>query len=146
MFPTNAHRRRVGLAVAAVLCVLTLAACFSSNQQRTLSALNKDRRTYGLRSLPAQSTLQRKAQAWANRLASENRLYHSTLTSGVPSCWRGLGENVGYGSSVEAVQAAYMRSSGHRANILASKWDWVGVGVARNGSRVFTVQVFMDGC
>ena len=39
-----------------------------------------------------------------------------------------------------------MASSGHRANVLNTTWNWVGVGMARNGSRVFTVQVFMTGC
>ena len=39
-----------------------------------------------------------------------------------------------------------MASDGHRANVLKTTWNWVGVGMARNGSRVFTVQVFMTGC
>lgn len=143
------HRTRIGLFIAAVLSVFVLAGCLASLstfQQRTLNSLNRDRRSYSLGNLPAHGQLQVKAQAWANKLARENRLVHSNLKSGVPGCWRGLGENVGYGSTVETVQAAYMRSSGHRANILASKWDWVGVGVAYRGSRVFTVQVFMAGC
>jgi uncharacterized protein YkwD len=39
-----------------------------------------------------------------------------------------------------------MGSSGHRSNILASKWTDVGVGYARGGGRVYTVQVFMVRC
>jgi uncharacterized protein YkwD len=53
---------------------------------------------------------------------------------------------VGYGSSVASVEDAYMRSEGHRDNILQSKWKYVGVGFAKAGSRVYTVQVFMQGC
>jgi uncharacterized protein YkwD len=39
-----------------------------------------------------------------------------------------------------------MRSSGHKANILSTKWNGVGVGYAKNGNRVFTVQVFIQTC
>lgn len=134
---------RVALAVA---LALVLTACLSSGQSAVQNELNADRRAHGRSALRSHSTLNKKAQAWAERLARENRLYHSTLSSGAPSCWRSLGENVGYGSSVASVQDAYMRSTAHRANVLKSTWNWVGVGTARNGSRVFTVQVYMTGC
>mgnify|MGYP000980517625 FL=1 len=39
-----------------------------------------------------------------------------------------------------------MKSSGHRANVLNSVWTHVGVGYAKRGSRVYTVQVFMQAC
>lgn len=134
---------RVGLAVA---LALVLTACLSSGQSAVQNELNADRRAHGRSALRSHATLNKKAQAWAERLARENRLYHSTLSSGAPSCWRSLGENVGYGSSVAAVQNAFMASAGHKANVLKSTWNWVGVGMARNGTRVFTVQVFMTGC
>ena len=37
-----------------------------------------------------------------------------------------------------------MRSSGHRANILDGRFNYIGTGYAERGSRVFTVQVFMQ--
>ncbi len=129
-----------------VALVTLLSGCFSPPAGDALTLLNRDRTSYGLPPLRVHSQLQSKAQNWAARLARENRLYHSDLTSGVPSCWTGLGENVGYGSSVAQVQAAYMNSPAHRANILNGRFDWVGVGVAWNNGRVYTVQVFMDGC
>ena len=39
-----------------------------------------------------------------------------------------------------------MASPGHRANILNANFNTAAVGVATNGSRVFTVQVFMQTC
>jgi uncharacterized protein YkwD len=139
-------RRRAVLAALSMALVLLLTACLSSGQAAVADEMNADRRAHGLRSLPTHDQLNRKAQAWAEKLARDGRLSHSSLSAGVPSCWRGLGENVGYGSSAAAVQDAYMRSSGHRANILATRWKWVGVGYAKAGSRVYTVQVFMQGC
>ena len=60
--------------------------------------------------------------------------------------WCSIGENVGYGPSVPAIEDAYMKSSGHKANIMSTKWNGVGVGYAKNGNRVFTVQVFIKTC
>ena len=39
-----------------------------------------------------------------------------------------------------------MHSSGHRANILSAKYNGAGVGVARNGSRLWVVQEFIQNC
>lgn len=139
--PRAVRAGAVALALAAVL-----SSCYSSPRGEALQLLNQDRTSRGVPALGSHGQLDAKAQAWAERLARENRIYHSNLSSGITACWRSLGENVGYGSSVAQVQAAYMNSSPHRANILNRSFDRVGVGVAYNGSRVFTVQVFMDAC
>ena len=142
----NSPRSLVKLAALAVAILLAFAACMSDGQAAVQSEMNADRTASGLRALPTHGQLNAKAQAWAEKLARDGRLSHSNLSSGVPSCWRSLGENVGYGSSAAVVQDAYMRSTGHRNNILASKWKYVGVGFATAGGRVYTVQVFMQGC
>lgn len=143
--PSKKVVRVVGLALA---LVLLLAGCMSEGQTAVQRELNADRTAHRLRALPTHPQLNAKAQAWAEKLARDGRLSHSNLSSGAPSCWRALGENVGYGASVAAVQDAYMSSSGHRSNILSTKhaWNYVGVGYAKAGSRVYTVQVFMVGC
>jgi len=134
------------LAVALVAAASLLAACLGPSQSEVLSELNSDRNANRYSTLSVHGEAQRKAQAWAEKLARENKLYHSTLSDGINSKWCSLGENVGYGPSITSVQEAYMRSSGHRANILNSKWNGVGVGYAKNGNRVFTVQVFIKAC
>lgn len=142
----NIPRTSLRVGALALALVLVFAGCMSSGQTQVQNELNTDRKANGLASLPAHDQLNAKAQAWAEKLARDGELSHSNLSSGVPSCWRSLGENVGYGASAAAVQDAYMKSDGHRANILQSKWDWVGVGYATAGNRVYTVQVFMQGC
>lgn len=144
--PTKLPRRAIQVASLAVALVVLLSGCISSGQTAVHDELNADRTTYGLRRLPTHDQLNSKAQAWAEKLARDGVLSHSNLASGVPSCWRSLGENVGYGSSAAGVQDAYMRSTKHRANVLDSRWTYVGVGFAQAGSRVYTVQVFMQGC
>jgi uncharacterized protein YkwD len=142
--PPKKHRIVAVLAVLVSLAILT--GCLNTAQSKVLSELNIDRKAYGLRTLGTQADAQRKAQAWAEKLARENRLYHSTLSSGIKVRWCSIGENVGYGPTVGAIEDAYMASAGHRANILNTKWNGVGVGYAKNGNRTFTVQVFIKTC
>lgn len=127
-----------------------LSACLTPQQDKVLSELNQDRRAHGRTTLTTQSDAQAKAQAWAEKLAREGRLYHSNLSSGINVRWCGLAENVGYGGSVASIQDAYMTSSGHRANVLNNTWNGVGVGHAPgkvNGHNViFTVHVFIRTC
>jgi uncharacterized protein YkwD len=142
----TASRRRslAGLLLAATLL---LTGCLTREQQTVLDELNADRQAAGLVALPPNDHAVAKAQAWAEKLARDNALSHSNLAAGLEGlCWRAIAENVGYGGSIAGVQDAYMGSAGHRANILNSRWDVVGVGYATNGARVFTVQVFVDLC
>lgn len=142
--PRIRHRILAG-GVVIVLTVL-LAACMSAEQNRTLDALNRDRRTHRLTNLPTHDALNKKAQAWAEKIARDNRLSHSNMAQGIPGCYRRVGENVGYNTSPETVQAGYMNSPNHRKNVLDRAWTHVGVGAARNGNRWFTVQVFLQAC
>lgn len=148
---------RLPFALAAVVLVLSalLAAPadaapvrrpLTPSQEGVKNALNRDRLLHGRRLLTTQADAQAKAQAWAQRLATEGRLRHSRLQDGIGSRYCSLGENVGYGSSARAVQSSYMASSGHRANILSARWNGVGIGYAKRGNVVYTVQVFIKTC
>ncbi|MCB0977862.1 MAG: CAP domain-containing protein [Acidimicrobiales bacterium] len=152
---TNEHvaarslRTRLGIvAVVVTFASVFLSGCFAlnQNQSKNLNWVNQSRAQYGRRALPINPDAQAKAQAWANRLASENRLYHSNLASGIHVRWCGLAENVGYGAKTQDVHASFMRSPAHRANILDTSWNGVGIGVARRGSRAWVVHVFIRTC
>jgi uncharacterized protein YkwD len=134
----------VAVALAAVLLISSCAT--GSEQREGFDLVNGDRSSNGVPTVMQDAMLQNKAQAWAERLAGENRLAHSTLTDGLSGCWRGVGENVGYGGSVAEIERNYMASPGHRANILNRNFNRAAVGVAHRGDRVFTVQVFLQSC
>lgn len=139
--------RALRLAIATLMVLLmgtTLTSCRSSEQARVAELVNQTRAQYGRSSLRDNLQLDNKAQAWAEHLARYNTLEHSNLPSGITYQWRSLAENVGYGGSIEQVHQAYLNSPGHRANILDPRWNYMGTGVAWRGSRVFTVQVFMQ--
>ena len=139
--------KRLALLVAAPLLVLGLAACQPNAQQESVrSHINASRQASGLRHLGDDVAVRIKAQAWAEHLASKGRLSHSSLSSGLDVVpWVAVAENVGYGSSIGSVHDQFMRSPGHRSNILDRRWDRVGTGhaVGRDG-RVYVVQVFVD--
>ena len=81
----------------------------------------------------------------ANELADCRCLKHSNLAAGMPRGWEAIAENVGYssaGGSLFSVHQAFMRSSGHRSNILDGRWNVVGTGVATRGNVKYVVHVF----
>jgi uncharacterized membrane protein required for colicin V production len=53
-----------------------------------------------------------------------------------------VGENIGLASSALAVHQALMESEGHRANILSSGYDRVGIGAVQGPLGLMVVQVF----
>jgi uncharacterized protein YkwD len=53
------------------------------------------------------------------------------------------GENAGQGGTAETRMASFMRSDGHRANILRNDYTEIGVGCAvSEQGQIFTVQIF----
>jgi uncharacterized protein YkwD len=139
--------RIVGVSVGLLAVVSLLSGCFGTpDQESSFVMMNNDRAAHGVGPLIPHGGLLAKAQSWAEHLAAINSLEHSSLPSGVSSCWSTLGENVGYGSSISSVEGAFMASSPHRSNLLNGAFAYAGTGVAYRGSRVFVVQVFMQGC
>lgn len=137
-------KRTAKVLAFALAMALALSACFTSQQNEVARYVNRDRSAAGVRPLGQNYELSVKAQRWAEYLARRGSLVHSNLSSGISYRWKSLGENVGYGSTIAKVHQGYRRSSGHRANILSPKFNYIGTGYARRGSRVFTVQVFMQ--
>jgi hypothetical protein len=89
-----------------------------------------------------------KATLWARELVRCQCLKHRNGPYGANPGWCAAAENVGRsgnGGTLTAVHNAFMRSTGHRANILNSRWTDLGVGVARDGAgEYFVVHVFAD--
>jgi len=142
--PSKPRRHIVGILLT-VVAVLVLSSC-TPQQETAMDLVNKTRAEHGLDPLYPHNGAMEKAQEWAEHLAKQDGavLKHSKLSDGVPGQWLKIGENVGYGGSIEIVQNAYMNSSGHRANILDPSFNFMGVGVVeREDGYVFTVQVFV---
>lgn len=104
------------------------------------SRLNHERVAHGLRPLTMRSDLNTVAQRWAARMASNDRLMHNpSLTTQVPN-WQVVGENVGEGPTIGALDTAFWNSPEHRSNILDRSYTDIGVGTTvANGVIWITV-------
>ena len=144
-------QKRGSIALAgAVMALALLTACVSTDQNTAFKLVNTDRAANGKRALVLDNELSTKAQAWSAHLAATGTLAHSTLTSGVTSCYKALGENVGKGSSIANVEKSWMTDAGvnppiHRNNILGSSTH-VGTGVTLKGGVYWVVYVFRTAC
>jgi len=94
------------------------------------TATNTARASAGLAPLAVNAQLSAVAQAWANKLAAANVLSHNPALQAQVSNWTVLGENVGMAGDVPTVQAAFMASPHHKANILDPRYTQMGVGSA----------------
>lgn len=74
------------------------------------------------------------AQAWADGMAKRGRLTHSNMRSIMEMGFWRAAENIAWNQQSEAeVMKAWLRSPGHRGNILRSGMDSIGCGVADAG-------------
>lgn len=144
--PRDRHGRRTRVLVGALLAVaaLALSGCMNGDQQHAFDLVNATRARNGLPALAHDNTAQTKAQQWAEHLATRNHLAHSRLADGMDDQWRRLGENVGYGSSIDDVHGRYLGSDQHRANVLDGGFTHLGVGVASAHGHTFTVHVYVQ--
>lgn len=137
--------------IAATLAgaVLPQAASAATGPAGEVFALtNAERTDAGLRPLMSDPALDAAAAEWARHLAATCTFAHSS------SAWRGsrvsatgwvaTGENIAAGqSNATAVVTTWMGSSGHRANILDSRYTGLGVGYATGSCyRTYWVQIF----
>ena len=82
------------------------------------------------------------AQKWTNKMAVENKLYHSNMKDIVSLGFNFVAENIAYGQkSPEEVMKTWLKSPGHRSNILNSKFTDIGCGMSlsENGKLYWCV-------
>lgn len=129
-------------ALAASLAGIQAVNAATSDESGFHSRINGERSQRGRQTLAWSEDLAVVARRHANRMASEGNLYHNpNLRSDVDN-WEVVGENVGYGPSVEELHQAFMNSNSHRANILDGSYTQVGVGTTWSDGTLWVVQVF----
>jgi uncharacterized protein YkwD len=136
---------------------------FSSGDESQLITLtNQARASAGLGALKVDATLRSIARWRSKDMAVRNYFDHA-----IPNppggkvfnemdrrgyCYKVAGENIGWNNASDStatqkIMNAFMGSPGHRANILGSKWDRIGIGAYKeaNGNHYWTV-LFADSC
>lgn len=110
------------------------------------SATNRHRVAQDLKKLKRTKCIQRFAVKQAKAMAAQRRMFHQSLGPVLSACGLSrVGENVayGFGSGRSVVNRGWMRSAGHRANILDRRYRLMGI-AARKGSdgHWYVAQVF----
>jgi len=123
----------------------------SSLEQQTHELINAVRKGQGLQAL-----------AWNDAIAGEAKIHSLNMAAGAVSVghegfdaradaiaqkltWSSIGENVaynqGYADPVAKAVEGWMKSDGHRHNILGD-FNLTGIGVAINGDAYYFTQIF----
>jgi uncharacterized protein YkwD len=108
-------------------------------------ATNAERVERGRVPLVGQACVQRYAVRQATRMARQERMFHQDLRRVLKDCGlRKAGENVAYGYDTgQAVVRAWMRSPGHRRNVLDREYRLLGVGARQaDDGTWYAAQVF----
>lgn len=105
---------------------------------QAVKATNNRRAEHGAHRLSAKAPcLKKYAQAQAQRMANQRRMFHQDVQKVLNHCGQArVGENVGYGywSGYAIVNKGWMHSPSHRANLLDRRFRVVAV-AARRGSN-----------
>jgi uncharacterized protein YkwD len=163
----NKARRRIGLVVAVAGVVVLLAACRPQATttaasvncpaspptpviQQLFDRVNSDRAANGLGPLAWNPQLDCLAQEHSDWMASTGSFTHRDLSATIRqpdySSYSSLGENILVGPvsmTADQMEDAWMNSPGHRANILSSNFDSIGIALGQSSDgRVWATQNF----
>ncbi|MGQ0743737.1 MAG: CAP domain-containing protein [Acidimicrobiales bacterium] len=114
------------------------------DRDAAVSALARFRGDRGLAPLSLDPTLSQLADRHSQRMAQAGGLFHSSDLGRQTEEWASYAENVATGATVAQAHQALESSRSHRDNMLAARFEDVGVGVAQAGGRVWITQVFGD--
>lgn len=108
------------------------------------AATNQVRAKRDMITLGKNACLRTRAREQAQRMAREGDLSHQSLSAVAAKCRLGyVGENVAYGfGSGRAVVRGWMKSPGHRENIVNPNFRVMGIAAVRRDNTWWVAQVF----
>jgi uncharacterized protein YkwD len=147
---------RVVIALAAFLMVEASAIVMaqvtgaSAAEQQLFAEANRARKAEALAELKWDEALAAAARRHAGVMAQHGSAEHgfagepnlASRASKAGARFVYLAENVIKGTSAQDIQAEFLKSSRHRANMLDADMDSIGVGVVERGGQVFAVENF----
>jgi hypothetical protein len=116
-----------------------------SEEAQFVALTNQLRAQHGLSQLASYGPLVSIARTWSLNMATAGNISHNmNLPNIVSGPWTKLGENVGVGGSVGAIQQAFINSPHHYENLIDPVWNYVGIGVVDSGGRIWVTVDFMQ--
>ena len=124
----------------------------TANEQEVFDLINAKRVANGLPALKIDDELQNVARIKAQDMVDNNYFSHTSPVYGSPFdmiksfgiSYKTAGENIAGNSSNSGAVNAWMNSSGHKANILNSSFNYTGIGIVTSPKygKIY-VQMFM---
>lgn len=124
----------------------------NADEKEVFDLINKQRTNNGLSALKVDYELQRVARIKAEDMVSNNYFSHTSPIYGSPFdmlksfkiSYKTAGENIAANSSNSGAVNSWMNSSGHKANILNSSFNYTGIGFVSSSKygKIF-VQMFV---
>jgi uncharacterized protein YkwD len=115
-----------------------------SNERGFAADTNAARAKAGVGKLTLDPQLSKAARMHTREMIKRNLLYHTPndkLTRRVTN-WTVLGENVGVGGTVDSLQAAFLHSPEHKANIVFPQFKYMGIGSVERNDRLWVTVIF----
>jgi uncharacterized protein YkwD len=147
-------RSRTRIAAVLLLCLSLLLwgsatdqarAGVSAQRRAELLQLTNEARDHRDRdALALDAKLSRYAIRHSRSMAEAGQLFHTEDVADKlgQRDWSMWGENIGYGSSLTDVQAAFMGSNFHRRNILQTSFDHTAIGVVESDGNLWVTVIF----
>lgn len=118
----------------------TQTSTMNADEKEVFDLINKQRTNNGLSALKVDSEVQRVARIKAQDMVDNNYFSHNSPTYGSPFdmlksfkiTYKTAGENIAGNSSNSGAVTSWMNSSGHKANILSSNFNYTGIGVVKS--------------
>ena len=130
----------------------TTTASMNADEKEVFDLINKQRTNNGLQALKVDNKVQRVARIKAQDMVDNNYFAHESPIYGSPFnmlknfkiSYKTAGENIAANSSNSGAVTSWMNSSGHKANILNSNFNYTGIGVVSSSKygKIF-VQMFI---
>ena len=118
----------------------TTSTTLTADEQETFNLINAQRTKNGLNALKIDDELQNVARIKAKDMVDNNYFSHNSNIYGTPFqmiknfgiSYKTAGENIAGNSSNSGAVNAWMNSSGHKANILNSGFNYTGLAVVKS--------------
>ena len=116
----------------------------AKRRSEMLQLTNEDRTHKDREALKLDRKLSRYATKHSQAMADAGTLFHSDDLAGALDGveWSMGGENVGVGSSLNDLEAAFMASKVHRTNILQRGFDHAALGIVKSGGSFWVTVIF----
>jgi len=144
------------IAFLPVICLVLFAAVGVAQnkaarpERELFEATNRERLAHGLPALQWNDALAVAARKHASEMAHKDALSHQfpgepslpsrVKQAGAHFVW--LSENVALGSNTSTIHAEFVKSPPHRANILDTDMNVVGIGIVERNGELFAVEDF----